>query len=108
MVIWLDSTRKELQSRLIYADNLPEIFLYAVGSHANILCRQPDTSCADDAATVAPSFPTHSEARADQDQSLLNDTSHARFGTCCGLSPKAARLSHGWRANRHRQPYILW
>ena len=77
MVIWLDSTRKELQSRLIYADNLPEIFLYAVGSHTNIFCQQPDTSCADDAATLAQSFATHSEARADQDQSLLDATSHA-------------------------------
>ena len=76
MVIWLDSTRKELQSRLIYADNLPEIFLYAVGSHTDILREQPDTSCAD-AATFAQSFPTHPKARGGQDQSLLNETSDA-------------------------------
>src|SRR5947207_4031354 len=102
MVIWLASARKELQSRLIYAGNPPQIFLCTAGGRADVRRQRSDTFRTNAATTFAQSFSTHSEARADQDQSLLNDTSHACFRARCGFSSNTALLSHDCRANRPR------
>src|SRR5947208_16242151 len=105
MVIWLASARKELQSRLIYAANPPQIFLCTAGGRADIRRPWSDTFRSNAATTFAQSFPAHSETRAAQDQPIFAETSHACFRARCDFSYKTACLSHDLRLNRPRQHY---
>src|SRR6266566_8256236 len=111
MVIWLDSARKQLQWRLIYAGKIPDIALHGF---INIGCscmfsQRSDTSfwTEADATTNAESIRSHSQARTSQNQSITAEGSHARQRPCGSLASQAARFSYDRRPSRHRQPNIF-
>src|SRR6266566_9566346 len=107
MVIWLDSARKQLQWRLIYAGKIPDIALHGFIniSRSCLFCQWSDTSfwTEADATTNAEGVRSHSQARTSQNQPITDQRSHARQRPRGGLASQAARFSYDRRPNRDRQ-----
>src|SRR5215470_7861411 len=113
MVIWLDSARKQLQRRLIYA--IFDVDSVGFSGRACVFCQRPivpsrtQTATAESyAAAHAQSVRLHSETGTTKGESILAQTSYAGQYAHRGLDSEAAGLPHDRRPGRGRWSDLVW
>jgi len=104
MVIWLDSARKQLQWRLIYAtfdvDSAGFVRRTCVFRERSIPLGTETTTAEPDSAADAQSVDVHSETGAIEGESIIAQTSNAGQYAYRGLNPEATGVSHDRRPDR--------
>ena len=98
MVIWLDSARKQLQWRLIYAtfdvDSAGFVRRTCVFRERSIPLGTEATTAESNSAADAQSEYVHTETRAVKGESIIAQTSNAGQYAYRRFNPEATRLSH--------------
>src|SRR5437660_6013755 len=112
MVIGLDSARKQLQWRLIYASfDVDSVGFAGLGC---VFCQRSislgaETATAESYATTnAQSVHLHSEAGTVEGESIVAQTGNAGQYAHRGLDSETARLPHDRRPDRSRWSGLIW
>src|SRR5262249_52530377 len=113
MVIGLDSARKQLQWRLIYAtldiDSGGFAGCGSVFCQWSIISSRTETATSEsDAATDAQSVRPHSETANTEGKSILAQTGDTRQYTYRRFDSQTAGLPHDRGPSRGRWPNLLW